>query len=187
MQIPLNIEFRNLEPSEPLRKDIEEKVAKLEKIASEITSFRVVVEMPHKHKNQGRLFRVNVDITLPGKEIVASASSDKNHAYENAYVVVRDAFNAARKQLQQFLSKRRGDVKTHELPTHGKVVRIEADGDYGVIETMEGREVYFHKNSVLGESFDKLEIGADVHFNEEMGEEGPQASTVHVEGKHHVV
>jgi len=187
MQIPLHIEFRNLESSDALKQDIESKVAKLEKLASEMTSCRVVVEVPHKHKKQGRLFRVNIDITLPGKEIVASVSSDKNHAYENVYVVVRDAFNAAQKQLQQFLSKRRGDIKNHELPTHGKVVRIEADNGYGVIETLDGREVYFHQNSVLGQPFDKLEIGADVHFNEEMGEEGPQASTVHVEGKHHVI
>jgi len=176
-----------MESSDALQQDIENKVTKLERLAREMTSCHVVVEMPHKHKNQGRLFKVSIDITLPGKEIVASASSDKNHAYENAYVVVRDAFNAAQKQLQQYISKRRGDVKNHELPMHGKVVKLAADNDYGIIKTLDGREVYFHRNSVLGQPFDKLEVGADVHFNEEMGEEGPQASTVHVEGKHHVI
>lgn len=187
MQIPLEIKFRNLEPSDALRQIIEEKVAKLEKLTDDMISCKVIVEVPHKHKLQGRLFKVAINITLPRKEIAASASSDENHAYEDAYVVVRDAFEAARKQVNQYMSKRRGDVKSHEFPQHGKVVRIEPEENYGVIKTVEGREIYFHRNSVLDESFDKLQIGAEVHFNEEMGEEGPQASTVHVEGKHHLL
>ena len=56
-----------------------------------------------------------------------------------------------------------------------------------MIETSDDREVYFHRNSVLNEDFDKLEVGTRVHFAEEMGEKGPQASSVHVEGKHHAV
>jgi cold shock CspA family protein len=59
--------------------------------------------------------------------------------------------------------------------------------DYGVIMTPDNREIYFHRNSVLNEEFDKLEEGTEVRFHEESGEQGPQASTVKVEGKHHVV
>jgi cold shock CspA family protein len=56
---------------------------------------------------------------------------------------------------------------------------------YGFIETTDGGEVYFDKNSVVDADFDKLEAGQEVRFSEEMGNKGPQASTVHVIGKHH--
>ena len=58
--------------------------------------------------------------------------------------------------------------------------------NYGLIETPDAREIYFHRNSVLNKEFDNLSEGDNVHFSEEMGENGPQASTVHIEGKHHI-
>jgi cold shock CspA family protein len=69
---------------------------------------------------------------------------------------------------------------------HGKIKELFPYEDYGLIETSDGREIYFHRNSILEGDFDKLEAGDSVHFTEEKGEQGPQASTVHVEGKHHV-
>jgi cold shock CspA family protein len=83
--------------------------------------------------------------------------------------------------------RRRGDVKYHESEPHGRITQLFPSEDYGLIQTADGREIYFHRNSVLNADFDKLEEGAQVHFSEEMGEKGPQASTVHVEGKHHTV
>jgi cold shock CspA family protein len=64
-----------------------------------------------------------------------------------------------------------------------RVVRIFPIEDYGFLETLDGREIYFHKNSVLQTSFDRLEVGTEVYFAEEVGEKGPQASTVRVVGK----
>ncbi len=53
--------------------------------------------------------------------------------------------------------------------------------DYGFIETVDGREIYFHRNSLVGDTpFEALEPGAGVAFSEEAGEEGPQASSVRV-------
>ncbi len=57
------------------------------------------------------------------------------------------------------------------------------DEDYGTIETPDGREIYFHRNSVLNADFDKLEKGARVHFTEELGEKGPMASSARIEGR----
>jgi cold shock CspA family protein len=102
-------------------------------------------------------------------------------------VAIRDAFNAAGRQLEEHVKRRRSKVKTHELPPHGIISKLCPDEDYGTIETSDGREIYFHRNSVLNADFDKLENGARVHFTEEMGEEGPQASSVHVEGRRHIV
>ena len=111
---------------------------------------------------------------------------DEHHAHEDPYVTLRDTFNAAQRQLEDYVRKLRGKVKTHETPPHGKIKQLFPYEDYGLIETLDGREIYFHRNSVVEEDFNNLAEGDSVHFSEEMGEDGPQASSVHVEGKHHV-
>ena len=78
-------------------------------------------------------------------------------------------------------------MKKHAVPLHGKVVTLDLQEGFGFIETANERQIYFHRNSVLDADFEKLEIGKEVRFAEEQGEQGPQASTVHVIGKHHVV
>jgi ribosomal subunit interface protein len=187
MQIPLQITYRNMEPSEAIDTKIREKAGKLEIFAEHITSCRVIVEAPHKHHHKGRIYVVKIDVTLPGEEIVASHSKDKNHAHEDVYVALRDAFDAARRQLEDYVRRHRNKVKSHKVESHGLISELFPFEDYGVIETSDGREIYFHRNSVINADFDKLETGISVHFSEEMAENGPQASTVHVEGKHHAV
>ena len=186
MQIPLQITFRHMDTSEALEAKIHEKAQKLEQFAEHITSCRVIIDQEHKHKNQGNLFSVKIDITVPGKEIVVDRHSDKHHAHEDVYVALRDAFDASKRQLEDYVRKLRRKVKVHEVPPHGQIKELFPYEDYGLIETLDGREIYFHRNSVVDKNFDNLSEGDKVHFNEEMGENGPQASTVHIEGKHHV-
>ncbi|MGD8784166.1 MAG: HPF/RaiA family ribosome-associated protein [Thioalkalispiraceae bacterium] len=187
MQIPLQVTFRNLEHSDFIEANIREKVEKLERFAEHMTSCRVIVEAPHKHHNKGVIYQVNIDITLPGKEIVVNHHSDDQHAHEDIYVAIRDAFNAAQRQLEDYVRKKRGKTKTHEVVPHGRIKELFPYEDYGMIETSDNREIYFHRNSVVNEDFDKLEVGMRVHIAEEMGDNGPQASSVHIEGKHHVI
>lgn len=187
MQLPLQITFRNLEKSDSIEANVREKAEKIERFAEHITSCRVIVEAPHKHHHKGVIYRVKIDITLPGKEIVVNHHSDEHHAHEDVYVAIRDAFDAARRQLEDYVRLQRGKVKSHEVAPHGQIKQLFPDEDYGVIETSDNREIYFHRNSVLDDDFDKLEVGMTVHFAEEMGEKGPQASTVHIESKHHVI
>jgi cold shock CspA family protein len=80
---------------------------------------------------------------------------------------------------------RRGDVKHHEPPNEGTIVSLDKHASFGRIGTTDGREIYFHRNSVLNAKFDALEVGTPVRFDEEAGDQGPQASTVHVVGKPH--
>lgn len=187
MQIPLKITFHQLDHSDAIEAKIREKMQKLERFAEHITSCRVTVEAPHKHHHKGNLYTVAVDITLPGEEIVANRHPKKHQAHEDVYVAMRDAFDAARRQLEDYVRRRRGKVKAHEVEPHGFIKVLHPEEDYGLIETSDNREIYFHRNSVINTDFDNIEVGNLVHFNEEMGENGPQASTVHVEGKHHVV
>lgn len=187
MQIPLQVTFRHMEHSDALEANIREKAAKLDQFADHIMSCRVVIDLEHKHHQQGKLFSIKLDIMVPGKEIVVDRHSEQHHAHEDPYVAVRDAFDAAKRQLEDYVRKTRGKVKAHETAPHGKIKQLFPYEDYGLIETPDGREIYFHRNSVVDEGFDNLNEGDSVRFSEEMGDNGPQASTVHVEGKHHVV
>lgn len=187
MQLPLQITFRHMEKSEALEAAIRKRAEQLDQFHDKIMSCRVVVEPHHQHKHKGNLFRISIDLTTPGKELVVSRESDLHQAHEDAYVAVRDAFDAMRRQLEDHHRRRKGKVKTHEVPAHGRVSQLVPDEGYGRIETPLGRDIYFHRNSLVNGDFDKLEVGAEVRFSEEEGEQGPKASSVSLIGKHHIV
>ena len=109
MRIPLQITIRGIEHSEALETHIRDKANKLDEFFDRIMSCRVVVEVPHKHHQQGKQFNVRLDIGVPGSEIVVN----RDHA-EDVYVALRDAFDAAKRQLEDYARKMRGDVKKHE-------------------------------------------------------------------------
>ena len=187
MKLPLQITFRHLERSEALEADIRQKAEKLDQYCDQIMSCRVVIDAPHQHHHQGQLFSVSIDLHVPGGEIVASRSAAEHHAHEDPYVAVRDAFNAVQRRLEDYVRKQKRKVKLHEPPPHGRVARLMKDEGYGFIARPDGSELYFHRNSVLHDAFDALEEGSEVRFAEGMGDEGPQASSVALIGKHHIV
>ena len=186
MQIPLQITFRDMKQSDAVEKAVREKAEKLEQFA-EIMSCRVVVQMINKHQHKGTLYHISADITVPGGEIVVSRDHGIDHSHEDIYVAIRDCFDAARRQLQNQQRKSHQKVKAHEVPPHGRITDLFTDEGYGRIETPDGRSIYFHQNSVLNDEFSKLEVGSEVRYSEEQGDEGPQASSVQIVGKHHIV
>ncbi|HEC17382.1 MAG TPA: HPF/RaiA family ribosome-associated protein [Sedimenticola sp.] len=187
MQIPLQITFRHVDSSAAVEQRVREEAARLEKFHGQIMSCRVVLESPHVHHHKGKLYQVRIDLKVPGKELVVTRGHGQDHAHEDIYVAIRDAFNEMQRQLEDHARRQRGHVKEHVSPPHGKVSLLVPEEDYGRIETPDGRDIYFHRNSVLGDAFDRLEIGTEVRFDEEQGDSGPQASTVKVVGKHHIV
>lgn len=178
MQIPLQITMRDMDRSDALDTAIREHAAKLEQFHSRITRCRVTVEQMRKHHQQGRHFAVKIDLRLPGKEIVATRDHD-----EDVYIAVRDAFDSAKRQLEETARELRGDVKTHAPELRGKVARLRLDEGYGFIETGDGRELYFSRDNVVHPSFEQLEPGTVVQFIEELAAEGPQAKRVSA-GRH---
>jgi len=180
MQVPLEVYFHNTAKSEAVEAAVRERAKKLEQYADKIVSCRVTIEAPHKHHHQGKLFRITIDLHVPGEHIVVNRDPSQHHAHEDVAVAIRDAFDAARRRLQDHTRVERGKVKAHEEQPHGRIIELAPEQDFGRIETEDGREVYFHRNSVLNADFDKLEIGMRVWFDEEPGDRGPQASTVHV-------
>jgi len=110
MQRPLQIVFRDIAPSEAVEAQIREKMEKLELFYPHIIGCKATVEIAGKHKHQGQLFNVRLDITVPGSELVINR--DK---HEEFYVALRDAFDAAKRQLEDHGRRQRGDVKSHEV------------------------------------------------------------------------
>lgn len=122
MKLPLQIVMRDMPHSDALETDIRGRADKLDQFYPDIMSCRVTLEMPGKHKQQGRDFNARIDITVPGGEIVVN----REHG-EDVYVVLRDAFDAARRKLEDYARKQRGDVKTHAPAGQGGMARAEAE------------------------------------------------------------
>jgi ribosomal subunit interface protein len=186
MQIPLQVSFRNMDPSPAVERRIRSKAAKLERFHGRIVGCTVVVEAPHRQHRKGKLYNVRVDISLPGKDVVVDRAKPLDHSHEDVYVAIRDAFDAATRRLEDHARRRRGEVKSRAAQPHGKVARL--FDDYGFIAMSDGEEIYFHRNSVTGDAFDALEEGSEVSLvvADKEGIEGPQASTVRPVGKRHI-
>ncbi|MEW6775730.1 MAG: HPF/RaiA family ribosome-associated protein [Bdellovibrionota bacterium] len=180
MTATFQLTMHGIEPSEAIEGRIRDKVADLERFYDRITSCRVTVELQQKHKHQGKLYNVRIDLRVPGKEIAVNRESN-----EDLYVSLRDAFHAARRQLEDHVRRFRGDVKHHEERgfVQGRVIELVVEKDFGRIESEDGREIYFHRHSVPEDGFEKLEVGSPVFFVEEQGKRGPQASAVRVAAK----
>jgi cold shock CspA family protein len=179
----LQIAFRDMEPSVAVEAAVREHTAELDRFYDRIVSRRVVIEMPHRHHHQGRLYAVRIELGVPGREIVIGRAPTEHHAHEDVYVALRDAFGAAKRQLEDHVRRERGDTKRHEAAAEGRVARLFPERGFGFLTTADGREIYFHRNSVVDGSFDRLVSGTPVRFVEELGEKGPQASTVRPHGK----
>ncbi len=187
MTIPVQVTFKGMDPSPALEARIREKAAQLERFEGDILRCHVTLEAPHRHHRQGRLYEVHIEVFVPRGDVVVVRESPQDHAHEDPFVAVRDAFNAAVRQLEDHVRGLGGQVKHHEPALlHGRIARFIADEGYGFIETSDGEEIYFHRNSVAEGRFDHLRVGDEVRFAVAEGEKGPQASTVHPAGQHHI-
>ncbi|HWO40814.1 MAG TPA: HPF/RaiA family ribosome-associated protein [Candidatus Eisenbacteria bacterium] len=185
MQVPLKITFRKVKKTPDLEELIGEQAAKVERVCDYVASCRVAVEKPQQHQKSGNPYRVRIDVTVPPEhELVVVRESGKGELHEQLQTVVRDAFSAMRRQLKRLVEKQRRDIKTHPAQeTAGFVVRLFREQGYGFIKSLDGQEIYFHKNSLARGEFDRLEVGAGVQWVEVEGEKGPQATTVRIVDK----
>jgi cold shock CspA family protein/ribosome-associated translation inhibitor RaiA len=185
MDFPVEISLRRVSDRKMVERIVLRKVAQLARFVPRINACRVIVEAPHARHVTGSLFHVRVELRVPGHEIVVRRDPARHQAHQDLYVAIRDAFHSARRRLEDYVREKRGSTKAHAVPPHGKVLSFNPVEGYGFIQTPDGREVYFHRNSVVEGNTHKLRVGTPVRFTEEAGREGPQASTVHVEGAHH--
>ncbi|WP_045836988.1 HPF/RaiA family ribosome-associated protein [Hyphomicrobium sp. 99] len=179
MQVPIQVVFEHIKPVDYIDERVREEAKKLEQFYDRITSARIVIGRPQHRHHKGDTYSVHLHFTIPGAaDIAISRDPAATGRHEDVNVTISDAFAAARRQLQDLVRRRQGQIKTHEQPPHGTVSSLESARDHGFISSADGREIYFHRNSVVGDKFDDLEVGQEVQFAETMGDKGPQATFV---------
>jgi cold shock CspA family protein len=178
MQRPVQITSRNFQLTPAMESQIRKHADDLQLYYPRLTGCHVVVEAPIHHHRKGGPFNVRIDLRVPGADV-----SVNRQPADDLAIAIRDAFDAARRRIEDHLRELRRDVKAHELASEGRVARVFAKEGYGFLETPDNREVYFHRHSVLGGHFDDLTPGTVVRFAEEEGDKGPQASSLAIIGE----
>ncbi len=185
MQTAPQIQYQGMNGTPQIQEAIENHVAELEQRCGRVTACRVVLKGPGEHHRKGGLYEVHIRLALPdGREVIVDRTPPGDERHSDLEFAINDAFKHARRQLQDHVRRMQGQVKHSEGPPVGTVKRIDPAGDFGFIETGDGQEVYFHRNSVLDDGFSRLQVGSRVSYAEEPGEKGSQATTVKPLGKH---
>lgn len=180
MQVPIRTVLKDIPNPTDVRAQVLKAAEVLERFHDRITACRVAVTNPDTRHRSGGLYDVHVILRVPGHDDIAvSRRAGDQGEREHLPAALRKAFAQVRRRLQDTVREMRNDVKTH-VPAQaaGRVAKLFARSGYGIIADDEGREVYFHRNSVAGDRFADLAVGTRVRFVEQDGEKGPQASTV---------
>ncbi|HEV8441742.1 MAG TPA: HPF/RaiA family ribosome-associated protein [Methylomirabilota bacterium] len=183
MNRPVEVTFRNVPHFEAIETVVRREAQKLERYSKKIVGCRVAIERPQRFQRQGNTYRVRISISAAARRpIVVSREPLDSDMHDDLRTIVIGAFKAARRQLQSMVEQQRGDEKPPHEP-RALVVRLFPEAGYGFLKTPDGEELYFHRNSVLHDDFERLAVGTEVRFEEAEGEQGPQASTVQVVNK----
>ncbi|MDX2205902.1 MAG: HPF/RaiA family ribosome-associated protein [Hyphomicrobiaceae bacterium] len=183
MQRPLQITFKNMDTSPSLEALIRERVDRLEKFFPRLTGCRVVVEVPHRASETGKLpIAVSVEADVPGRwAIVGRDQEERREAKQDHTAALNNAFEAVERQLEK-LGDTRNDVAMvrENAAQTGMVARLFPQQSYGFIEIDNSPELYFTRNAVVGDGFDELQVGMMVQITRatDEGPMGPQASSV---------
>lgn len=174
MQIPVHLSGKGVVLMPEQEDLIRAEVTKLERFCDRLVTARVTVSVPNRYPSgEPRAWAFRIALTVPAGDVEVSRQAKP--LFRDA---LDDAFDAARRQLQDYAREIRGDVKVPVEPDHGAVSRLFGYEGYGFLTAADGHEVYFHRNSVPDNGFDKLVVGTVVRYVETEGERGPQASTV---------
>ncbi|MFO7728156.1 MAG: HPF/RaiA family ribosome-associated protein [Desulfonatronovibrio sp.] len=185
MNVPAEITYRGVEKTQSLDNLIQSKISKLDKFSNRINSCRVSVELDQNSKNTSNIYRVRIDLTMSqGQEIPIIEKTKPDDEKLGVEAIVRRAFDIAQRQAVKFKELQSREVKTHPDQTvQGLVKSIFPEEEYGFIKTLDGEDIYFHKNSVANDDFDRLTVGTGVTYSATEGEKGLQATIVRVRDK----
>jgi len=109
--IPVEITFRDMDPSPAIEARIHEEAAKLAKFDGRLGGCKVRIEAPHRRHHKGKVYHVTVELDVPRNALVVSRDRELDHSHEDVYVAIRDAFTAAKRRVQDGARKRRGMIK----------------------------------------------------------------------------
>ena len=163
---------------------VTDRLSRLERFADGITRCHVTLKQEQGSHRKGNLYSVMVEVRIPPQHDLAATKQKEIHDMASQMpAVINAAFGAIERQVKRTAALRRNEEKAHVEQEHGIVDRLFDDG-YGFLRTLsDNREIYFHRNSVLHDDFERLAVGTEVRFNAEQGDEGPQASSVQIVGK----
>jgi ribosomal subunit interface protein len=178
----IQITIRDIPHTQALEAHIQQKAEKLSRYYQRIISCKVVIEQAQKHKHQGKLFNVRIDLVVPGAFLAANRKKN-----EDIYIAIRDAFHAITRQLENYACRQRGDIKHHKEINKGVVVRTFPEDGYGFIKGNDGSEYYFSMFNVCYPDFDHLQVGDVVEFLSIFADDGLQANRVTKERHIHLV
>ena len=116
MTYPLQITFRHMPPSRFFENRIHELARRFEKFSTRISHCHVVIERPHATVS-GEAFDVSISLNVPNCVIVVKRAHAADPRHKDAYIALRDAFNTAKRRLQEYERMSRGEVKTHIEPS----------------------------------------------------------------------
>lgn len=186
MSVSVQVVFEHIAQVDYIEERVRQEAEKLEQFGERIMSVRAVIGRPQHRHHKGDTYSVRLHLTVPGSaDIAVSRDPAETGRHEDVNVTITDAFDAARRQLQDAGRRRDGHVKAHESPPHGTVRLLVPERDHGFIASADGSDIYFHRNSVADGQFDSLKVGQEVRFAQAVGDKGPQATIVRPVGKHH--
>jgi cold shock CspA family protein/ribosome-associated translation inhibitor RaiA len=184
MDRPLEIGFHNLTPSAAVEAEIRRRVERLETRYPRLIGCRVSVEGLHRQHRTGNLMEVHIVLSLPGRDLAVSREphrAKERYAAPDVYTSIRNAFDAAERQLEAFKGIQREDTSAPSASALiGEVAQIEPGDDHGFILNSLGSQLYFHRDSVTNADFRSLRPGQTVHYVEEAGDAGPVATKIRV-------
>lgn len=181
MNIAPEVIFHNVERSAWVESYIAERMQKLDRFAQGITRCHVTLTREQGSHKKGNRYSVMVEVRAPPQhDLAVKKQKEVRDMQTQLPAVINLAFGAIERQLKRMAALRRYEEKTHNGQPHGMVAKLFVEG-YGFIRALEdNREIYFHRNSVLHDDFERLSVGTEVRFNAEEGEQGPRASSVQV-------
>ena len=185
MQTPPEVIFHDVDRSPWVETYIGERVQRLDRFADGITSCRVSLTQEQASHHKGNRYSVMVEVRMPPNHDLAARKAKLIRDMPTQLpALINLAFGAIERQLKKTAQLRRGEVKQHhDGQLHGIVEKVFDEG-YGFLRALDdGRQVYFHRNSVLHDDFETIAAGTEVRFTPQEGDDGPQASSVQIVGK----
>jgi len=117
--VPISVVFRNMDTSEFIQAFALKQAAKLGRKFGRIVNCRVIVE------RRSKLFRVAVELVLPGRDIAAKSASDAAHAHEDVNAALREAFSAAARQLHDYMQRMKGGTPQARRTSSMRPLKLE--------------------------------------------------------------
>ncbi|PWJ20575.1 HPF/RaiA family ribosome-associated protein [Jannaschia seohaensis] len=179
MQIEPILSYHNVDRSPAVDELVHRRIAMLEKRDDRITGCEVTLEAPQKKMRHGRVFRVRLNLHMPGPDLSISREISQGSAQDDLILAVNRAFSAAEKALKKRKKVMAGiEVKHHPPVLHGAIVELEPELGHGWLEADDGRRVYFQRDGLTSQDWDRLQTGTRLRFREMIGEKGPYATGV---------